>query len=191
MKFSQTEIGRSFLRTSVPLCLGMLCATAAYGEGPAGARANAEAGRTPLRTEIVNHASWIVACDYYKPPRSRKCSARTQVVPRGSNRPVLILTVYLDETARHPRLLIESPTNVQIGPGVQVTLADGVSQRAAFQTCAQNGCSALVPDDPKFLTAMQNSKDVNVTITGLDGNAIKFDFPLNGANPAITAVMSK
>ncbi len=152
------------------------------------AAAAPEQARTVVKTEISNYDNWVVSCEIFKPPRSKHCVARTQIVSRELNRPVLIISVMPDAQNGRPRLVIQSPTNLRIEPGVQVSVAGGASQKAAFQTCEQSGCMAVAPDDPAFIAAFQAAKEASVTIVGLDGRGIKFDFPLNGAQSAIAAV---
>jgi invasion protein IalB len=199
---------KSVSRALVAGCAGaLLLANAATGQSfvpskphttPAPAKqaqapAPAEAPKAPIpaRSEVSNFDNWVVACTYFDAPKSKNCVARTQVVQSGTNQVVLILSVFSPKPGAPLRIGVQTPTNVLIGPGVDIAVANGGVRKAVYDSCEPTRCTAVAPEDAKFLSAVEAGADASVTFVAANGNSVKIDFALKGASKAIPALAAK
>ena len=158
---------------------------------PAPAAEQAEAPPAPYRTEILNIESWTVTCqDYLLPKPHRNCGGQLRIVRQGTAQVIMALNVNADETGR-PKGVLTTPTGVLISKGVDLGVGSAPPRKLAYETCDANQCTALVPFDEKLAKELQAAANVDVTITAINGSAIKVGFGVKGFDKVLAALGMK
>ena len=158
---------------------------------PAPAAEQAEAPPQPWRTEILNIEAWTVTCqDFLLPKAHRLCAAQLRVVRQGTAQVIMALNVSLDEAGR-PKGLLTTPTGVLIGKGVDLAVAAAPPRKLAYEACDTSQCTAVIVFDEKLAKELQAAANVDVTLTAVNGSAIKVGFGVKGFDRALAALAAK
>jgi invasion protein IalB len=133
---------------------------------------------------IGSFQDWRMTCS----PRTTKkgiCIMQHTVVPPGSNSPVAQLTVVSKD--KGDVIQIAAPLGILIPPGLRFTVGSTVTKTAAFDTCVQAGCVAVIPIDDSMAAAMSKSAGGQISIARLDGKVVALNYSLRGYNDAFAA----
>lgn len=135
-------------------------------------------------TTKTTHGGWTVTCTEAGDPPKRTCTATFQVVNK-QNRQTLLAWVF----GRNQKgdLLAEfmTPTDVQIGPGVSITLDGAKPVKANFVECTTRGCKARLELPAAMVRQMKAGKKARIDLTRIDGQVIQFSMEVNGIAEAL------
>jgi invasion protein IalB len=141
----------------------------------------------PERTEILHFDNWNVTChEFAQGPKKRVCSAELQV-RHANNNVVFAWTVGLDEQNR-PVNVLQTPTGVLIGRGVELRLDKLTPRTVPFTTCDTGRCTAVLSLDEEMVRGLSTSDRAEATIYALNGNGVRFGFQLKGFDKAYAAL---
>lgn len=140
----------------------------------------------PIRTEIVVQDNWTVTCRDFADKR-HSCSSTLQVVQQQSNQVLFVWIVGKNVDGRVMSVL-QTPTGITIAPGVEVKFARGPARKATFVNCETNRCEATLEMDDATIRDGSASDTVDATVTGTNGQNVKFTLPFKGFDKAVAAV---
>lgn len=141
---------------------------------------------TTTTTTTSQHGGWTVTCTVAGEPAQKTCSAQFRVVSKENNN-ALVLVWLLGRNAEG-KLLAEfaTPSDIQIKPGVAVSLDDTNIGAAEFVSCTSNqGCRAALELTPKLARDLKQAKKANVAITLLNGKLLQIGVEINGIEQAL------
>ena len=163
----------------------------AAAPAPAPAAEPAEAPPQAWRTEILNIEAWTVTCqDFLLPKPNRLCAAQLRVVRQGTAQVIMALNVSLDEAGR-PKGLLTTPTGVLVSKGVDLAVAAAPPRKLAYEACDASQCTAAIVFDERLAKELQAAANVDVTLTAVNGSAIKVGFGVKGFDKALAALGAK
>lgn len=166
---------------------GMLLLPGVGEEGQARAQnQNAAAATAPQRIETTVHDSWTVTCRDLA-DKKNACTAVLRVADNQSSSVVLIWAVGKDQSDKLTSV-IQTPTGVQIEPGVGLKIGNGADRKLAYATCSPRQCDATLPADAAFVKEVTAGIEATATITLVDGRTAEFKFPLKGSAAALKQV---
>ena len=140
----------------------------------------------PIRTEIVVQDNWTVTCRDFADKR-HSCSSTLQVVQQQSNQVLFVWIVGKNVDGRVMSVL-QTPTGITIAPGVEVKFTRGPARKATFVNCETNRCEATLEMDDATIRDGSASDTVDATVTGTNGQNVKFTLPFKGFDKAVAAV---
>lgn len=140
----------------------------------------------PQRIETTVHDSWTVTCRDVA-DKKNACTAVLRVADNQSGNVVLIWAVGKDQSDKLTSV-IQTPTGIQIEPGVGLKVGNGNSRKLAYASCSPRQCDATLPADAAFLKEVTAGTEATATITLLDGRTAEFKFPLSGSAAALKQV---
>lgn len=143
----------------------------------------------PRRTETVVHDSWTTTCQESGEPTTRTCTSTLQIVEK-EKRQVLFAWVIGRTSKGVLTSFLQTPTGVQIQPGVDLKLGEFKERNLDYVICVTQRCeAALVMDDPVLQEAMKSLDGKAVaTITLTDGRKVNFTMPIKGLDEALAMI---
>lgn len=169
------------------LAAGFLLLPGVGNEGAALAQnQNAAGASTPQRIETTVHDSWTVTCRDVA-DKKNACTAVLRVADNQSGNVVLVWAVGKDQ-ADKLTAVIQTPTGIQITPGVALKVGNAAARKLAYATCSPRQCEATLPADAAFIKEVTAGVEATATITLLDGRTAEFKFPLAGSAAALKQV---
>ena len=144
----------------------------------------------PFRTEILNFDSWNVTCREFVEPKKRECAAVLQITQTNTNQVILVWSFGMDAGNR-PVAVLQVPTGVMIGPGVELRLEKAQPRKIAYTACDNSRCTASVSADAALVRDMTAAATAEVTIQATNGNNLRFNVPIKGFDKAYAALTSK
>lgn len=162
---------------------------AAFAVLPAKAQQSA-APSLSRRTEIISIDNWRVTCqDGETVGAKRSCSAELQIVQAMPNQPPrTIFTWIMGMREGKPVSVLQMPTGVLIGPGVEMKLGARPPRKFAFSLCQPGFCEAAVPLDDALIREISSAEALEVTIFAVDGRGVKFSIQPKGFDRALAEV---
>lgn len=157
------------------------------GIGSKGRALAQNSGAAPQRIETTVHDSWTVTCRDAA-DKKNACTAVLRVTDNQSGNVVLIWAVGKDQSDKLTAV-IQTPTGVQIAPGVALKIGNGNSRKLAYASCSPRQCDATLPADAAFLKEVTAGTEATATITLVDGRSAEFKFPLAGSAAALKQVI--
>lgn len=153
----------------------------------AAAQENKPAMPTSTTTTTTTHGGWTVTCNESGTPPVKVCSASFRVFNKQNNQNLL---VWVFGRNRENKLLAEfmTLTDVQIEPGVVLTLDGGTPIKAGYVECTTRGCKARVELTPNLVRQMKAAKKARLDMTRLDGQVIQFSMDIPGIDQALAAL---
>jgi invasion protein IalB len=130
------------------------------------------------------YGAWEVRCRDDAP---NTCGAVLQVINKETKQTLLAWTVGANNQGKM-QSLIQTPTGVLIGRGVELKLDAGPTRRIGFLNCEPGSCRALANMDESFLGEARTAEKAKLTIYASDGRGINFDIPLSGLKDALLAI---
>ena len=161
---------------------------AAAAPAPAGQPAPAQSAPAPqpVRTEILAHDNWTVTCREFA-DKKRTCSGVLQVVQQQNNQVIFVWIV--GKNAENKLMsVLQTPTGVAIGPGVEVKFARGPARKAVYANCEANRCEATLDLDDASIRDASATENTEATIISTGGQSVKFTLPFKGFDKALAAV---
>lgn len=150
----------------------------------AAAQENPPAMATTTTTTTTTHGGWTVSCNTSGTPPVKVCSASYRVFNKQNNQNLL---VWVFGRNRENKLLAEfmTLTDVQIEPGVVLTLDGGTPIKAGYVECTTRGCKARLEMTPNLVRQMKAAKKARLDMTRLDGQVIQFSMDIPGIDLAL------
>jgi invasion protein IalB len=140
--------------------------------------------RVPQRTEILNFDNWVVTCqEFADAPRKRACNAQLRAEQSGSTQIILVWTMYVNDSKQLVGVL-QMPTGVMIGPGVEVTLGETPARRFVYESCDSSRCAATLVLDSTFIRDAAVASTAAANIHAINGSAVRMSFPIKGFDRA-------
>jgi invasion protein IalB len=155
------------------------------GQAPA---AQAPAPQIPTRTEILNFDNWVVTCnEFAEGAKTRTCSALLRIIQQNTNQTLFAWSITID-ASRQPAAVLQTPTGVNIAPGVELRIGKAAPQKIAFTACDTGGCVANTHLDANIVREMGTAATAEAVIQGSQGNNVQFTVPLKGFDRAYAAL---
>ncbi len=152
---------------------------------PSAAQPAAPPPPSPFRTEIVRFDHWVATCnDFAEGPKKRICTAQLLVQQSNTNQILLAWVISVNDSKQFVTLL-QTPTGIRLGPGVEMHL-EKVSKRAIpYETWEPNHCIASIVMDAAMMRDVTASAKVQLIIHAVNGQVLNFDIPIKGFDKAI------
>src|SRR5439155_1750736 len=83
--------------------------------------------------------------------------------------------------------VLQTPTGVNIGQGVQFGFAGGKARTLPYQLCEPQRCEATTEMDSALLDEARKATEATVVITATDGRKINFTVPVKGLTNVLSA----
>lgn len=159
---------------------------------PAPAQAQAPAQpQPPVRTEIVRFDGWTATChEFAEATRKRTCTVQMQVQQSGSSQVVFSWIIAINDNKQFVTLL-QTPTGVNIAPGVEVTLEKAAKRTVPYETCDTGNCAASIVMDNNMMRDVSAATTVQVTVQAINGRNLNFNLPMKGIDKALAHLRSK
>ena len=141
----------------------------------------------PVRTEILNFENWVVTCREFLAPKKRDCAALLQVNQANNNQTIFTWTFGLDAT-NHPIAVLQTPTGVMIGPGVELRLEKAQPRKVPYTACDNGRCTATMTVDSNLVRDMMAAANAEIVIQAVNGSKLQFNIPLKGFDKAYPAL---
>jgi invasion protein IalB len=141
----------------------------------------------PFRTEILAFDSWIVTCREFHEPKKRICAAVLTLTQSKTHQAVLSWTIGTDETNK-PIILLQTPTGVILGPGVELRLGKAAARKIPYRTCDNGRCTATLPVDGALVRDMMGTANAEIAIEAINGQKLQFTIPMKGFDKAYAAL---
>lgn len=143
----------------------------------------------PTRTEILNFENWVVTCnEFAEGARTRVCSAALQILQPNTNQVVFNWSIGVDNSKQMISVM-QTPTGVQIAPGVELRVGKAPARKIPFATCDAGRCVATTTMDTALLREMTGTPTAEAVIQGSQGNTVTFTIQMRGFDRAY-AVLS-
>lgn len=147
---------------------------------------SAPAEAQPQRVETTVHESWTVTCQDTA-EKKNTCTAVLRVADNQSGNVVLVWAVGKDTNGKLTAVM-QTPTGVQLAPGVVVKVGKGADRKLTYATCSPRQCDATAPFDASFQKDVNAAEEATAVITLIDGRTAEFKFPLKGSASALKLV---
>lgn len=175
----------AMVATGAPLPVFAANATADKPQAAAQAPAS-----TTQRTETTVYGGWTVICNQtVGSDTPAECAAQLRVVDPSTNNVIVFWQIATSATGL--AATIQTPTGVQIKPGIELAIGTKTVSKIDFDDCSPQNCEAVAPIDAATVSAVQAATDVTFTVTAKDGRQIHFAAKLDGAKDALAALSPK
>ena len=145
----------------------------------------AAAANVPHRTETINYGSWIVTCtDTVERSSKKVCSGVLQVIEQKQRR-VLLAWVIGRDPKGVLRTVMQTPTGVEIGKGVELKLGKSPVRTLAYTVCEPQRCQASIVMDDAMVKDALASSDAVVSIVADNGRGINFNIKIEGIDKVL------
>jgi len=134
------------------------------------------ADETP--SAVFDVSGWRVDCT--TKAQGLDCAAIDQVVQRGTNQQLAMMTVRLPAETKKPVLLVQLPLGIAVASGIMLTVGDGAPQAYPIQTCTQAGCFAGAALADRQLALMRTSAVLRLAWGNLEKQTTTVTMPLSG-----------
>jgi len=163
----------------------MLTATHAVAASPNPDAVSPSASETVYKTEVINNDHWITVCRYIDPTLQRRtCGTSVRVTEQNTNRLLLVLSVFRDESHSLQGVLLV-PTGVMIAPGATLALTAGLETKLAFVACEPADCVVALPLDQAMIEQLRKATNGAVHFTLENGKVQTVSFPMGGFAQAL------
>jgi len=148
----------------------------------------APAAVVPTRTEILNFDNWVVTCnEFAEGPRTRVCSALLRIIQEKTAQIVFSWMVAVDNN-KQMITIMQTPTGVAIGPGVELRIGKSAPRRIPFASCETGHCVASMAMDIALLRELTVATTAEAVIQGSQGNNVQFNIQMKGFDRAYTVL---
>lgn len=157
---------------------------------PAAQAPAATAPKAPevTKTEQSRIDNWILSCaDFADPARKKLCSAKYQIIQKDSNNVLFVWELGFNQE-RKMLSVVQTPTGVLIGPGVEFKIGSGASRKAVFESCEPSRCIAVLPIDEKLIKDVSASPRFDVVLTAVNGAKVTFQIEANGVDKVYSSL---
>lgn len=142
--------------------------------------------QTPAPTvtqQTTGFDKWSVSCEQAA-NAAKYCVARLNVVSADQPpRPVLFLLVARRDNVS--KLYVQTPTSIQLKPGVQLSFGRGSLHHFEFSSCEPALCTAEIAADAALLQELGNSGTATAIWTSLTAGEVKAEFAIDGGKEAL------
>lgn len=141
--------------------------------------------------EVQNFQGWTVTC--FPPPAdksARTCIAKASILKSNKDRrPILFISII--KTGGQATLAVQTPTGIDLRPGVTMQIAKAAPRHLNYESCEPNLCTALVPVDEALMQELGSSPSAVVSYVGLGVGAVRVEYALQDARTAIAFLGTK
>lgn len=145
-------------------------------------KGDAVAAPSKTTTTTSTFGGWTVQCD--ETADKKVCSANFRVINKQNNTNVLVWLFGFNKDGKFLTELL-TLTDVQLEPGVVLTLDEGKPIKAGYVECSTQGCKARLEMTPNLIRQMKGAKKAKIDITRLDGQVIQFAMEIPGIDQAL------
>lgn len=133
---------------------------------------------------VESFGDWKVVC----PTKDKQsCFARIFLVDAEKHRPAVSWFVAHRRDGKGTMSFVNVPLGVLLPGGLTVEVK-GKPRKYAFNRCTPQGCNALFPMDPDFVSGLSGMKTVSVTVLGPNTQAVAYTVSLKGFSEAIKRI---
>jgi invasion protein IalB len=152
-----------------------------------GATPVAAGGTGPVRTETTTFDNWTLTCrapvDGSAP---KSCYGDLKLIDK--ERKTTMLSWIVGRSAQGALVsVLQTPTGVNIGQGVQFSFAGRKVRTLPYQLCEPQRCEATLEMDASLLDEARKATEATVVITATDGRKINFTVPVKGLTNVLAA----
>ncbi|MDR3372492.1 MAG: invasion associated locus B family protein [Ancalomicrobiaceae bacterium] len=142
----------------------------------------------PTKTETLNFDTWTVTCQEFVEPKPKKvCFAQMRVTQSPSGQLVLLWTIgYRDDGQLET--LLRVPTGVAIRQAIDLKIGAGAVRKLEYATCEPAFCTATSQLDAAQLKELVAAETIQFVVYGSNGQNLKLDLPIKGADKAFAAL---
>jgi invasion protein IalB len=140
--------------------------------------ANAESAASP-----VTFGVWAMSCD------EGPCQVFVTLQDRETQSLAVAWSIVADPATGAMTALVRLPLGMALPPGLTVRIDPGTAVSAAYQTCMDDGCLAVVPLDETLVGALRAGKGLGVDFVRYGATVREARFvPLDGFGDALDAL---
>jgi invasion protein IalB len=173
------------MRSAIIIAVALASLAAAHvqaqpASGPAPAAKPATPPAVPQKREEIVYGAWTLTCA--SPAQGagvKTCNAVLRIREQKSGRAVLGWMVARTDTGGLASI-IETPTGVQIDPGLDLTLGKGAVRKLSYQWCDPQRCQARIDMDPAFVKELSGAGTARLRMVAKDGKAVNLGFGTEG-----------
>lgn len=127
------------------------------------------------------YQDWRLICPARK-EKDAHCRITQDVVDSNSGQAVASLSI-VSEVNKDKKttkvMVVNVPLGVAIEPGLGLKVG-GETKTAAYRTCLDGGCVAVLPDDEALEKSIANTSDASLNVGRLDGKTVSLPFSTKG-----------
>ena len=156
-------------------------------EAPRGATPINTGGTGPVRTETTTFDNWTLICrapvDGSAP---KSCYGELKLIEK--ERQATMLSWIVGRSVQGALVsVLQTPTGVNIGQGVQFGFPGGKVRTLPYQLCEPQRCEATTEMDSALVEEARKATEATVVITATDGRKINFTVPVKGLTNILAA----
>lgn len=141
----------------------------------------------PVKTTTETIGNWTLACS--TSGESTRCAIQQSLANSKTNQVVASATVRIAKQGG-AELMFETPTGVELAPGVVVAVDGQEAGKAPFTACAPRGCGASIMIDQALINSLAKGKVLSIALRSIRGKTVTLEFQLEGFTKAYAAFKS-
>jgi invasion protein IalB len=127
------------------------------------------------------YQDWRVICPARK-EKDKHCTLVSDVPDPQSGQAIASLSIMteVDKDKKESKVLVVNvPLGVSLEPGLGIKLGSD-TKSAAYKTCLQGGCVAVLPDTDDIEKTIGETSDASIVVAGLDNKSVAVPFSTKG-----------
>ncbi len=143
------------------------------------------------RTDTTTYGGWTVTCRQVVDSKAGpQCAAQLRVV-EPNTKTIVVFWQIANSGKDALSSVIQTPTGVQIKPGIELAVGKAAPVKIDFDTCSPRNCEAVSQISAAMADQIRKAIDVTFTVTAKDGRQIHFKAPLDGSMKALDTLVAK
>jgi invasion protein IalB len=136
---------------------------------------------------------WSLICNAIANSSVRICEVDATIVVRGQNSPIARVAFARPQKDKPLRLIVQTPNNVLIAPGVKVETESGKDTVAlSFRACTPTGCFAESDVTADQLKSFRGrATPGRIVLTDATGKAFALEISLRGLDQALDSLAKR
>jgi len=127
------------------------------------------------------YQDWRVICPARK-DKDKHCTLVSDVADPQTGQAVASLSIVteVDKDKKSSKVVVVNvPLGVALEPGLGLKLG-GDTKSAAYKTCVEGGCVAVLPDSDELEKSISDTTDTSIVVAGLDNKSVAVPFSTKG-----------
>jgi invasion protein IalB len=152
---------------------------------PAAAAPAAAPAAAASANETTNFQGWTVTCTPVgQGGQPRTCMAQMGVLKSKEDpRPILMMNIA--KTGGAATLIVQTPTTVDLTPGVNLQIGNGAPRHLTYVSCEPALCTAAIPLDDALAQELAAAPKAVATWVGLGVGEVRVEYALQEARNTI------
>jgi invasion protein IalB len=148
---------------------------------------DAKKAKAAAPSKIEKFGNWTVIC----PPVGDKSGARcvAQFVLADAKRKTMLVSWRIGYN-KEQLLVIDlvTPTEVFVGPGVQIIVGAGAPLKLPYVSCGVQGCLSRLPIDAGMMARLRATPTATIAVAGTNRKILQLKLDMTGLSEALTAI---